>query len=355
MKYELLFVWIGAFALIASSASAGFYTEFNGYRQHKTKRVYANIAFIPIIYFVVTSTWQYWGDYSLYLNNYVLFPTDISQAASVIIQQEDSWLFYAFTYLVKVLSGGNLLAYRLALSLMQSIPIVVMLRRYSGNYAFSVFLFLTAAVPMAWMLNGVRQLCAAAIIYGSTHLYVERKYFKTVLLILFAACFHQSAILMLPMVFISLGKAWNKWTLLCIAGAIVFVSFSASLSGSYNAVMSNIGYDMSSYVNDDGVHPLRVLVNVIPVLLAFLARRKIEEEDSPAINFFVNMALLNFGIYLVGMATSGILIGRVPLYTSMYNFILMPYLIEKLYRGGIRKLMYIAAAAGYFLYYFAQY
>lgn len=355
MDYNYLFIWVGILAFIASSTTTGYFTDENGYEQYKTGKLFAVVAFVPVIYFVVTSTWRYWGDYWGYLSNYSSFPTVFSEALDVIKGQEDSNLFYAFTYFIKVLSGGSEFTYRLSLALLQSLPIIYMLRKYSVNYVFSVYMFIVSAIPLAWMLNGVRQLCAAAIIYGATQLYLDKKYVKTVILILFATMFHQSAIMVLPMVFICQGKAWNRKTLLCILGAIVFVTFFSGLSSSYETVMSNAGYDMSLYAGDDGVHPLRVLVSLTPAVLAFMGRDIIKDEDSPIIHFCTNMSLLNFGIYLVAMVTSGILVGRVPLYTSMYNFILLPYLIDRMFYGGTRRMIYFATVGLYFIYYWGEY
>ena len=355
MDYNYLFIWVGILAFIASSTTTGYFTDENSYEQYKTGKMFAIVAFIPIIYFVVTSTWRYWGDYWGYLSNYSSFPTVFSEALDVIKGQEDSNLFYAFTYFIKVLSGGSEFTYRLSLALLQTVPIIYMLRKYSVNYVFSVYMFIVSAVPLAWMLNGVRQLCAAAIIYGATQMYLDKKYVKTVILILFAAMFHQSAILVLPMVFICQGKSWNKKTLLCILAAIVFVTFFSRFAGSYETVMTNAGYDTSVYSGDDGVHPLRVLVSLTPAVLAFMGRDIIKDEDSPIIHFCTNMSLLAFGIYLVAMVTSGILVGRVPLYTSMYNFILLPYLIDRMFYGGTRRMMYFATVGLYFIYYWVEY
>ena len=355
MDYNYLFIWVGIFAFIASSTTTGYFTDENGYEQYKTGKMFAIVTFIPIIYFIVTSTSRYWTDYGGYLASYSSFPTDFTEALATINGYEDSNFFYAFTYLIKVFSGGNVFAYRLALALLQLLPIIYMLRKYSVNFMFSVYMFVVSAIPLAWMLNGVRQLCAAAIIYGATQLFLDKKYVKTVILILFATMFHQSAIMVLPMVFICQGKAWNRKTLLCILGAIVFVTFFSGLSSSYETVMSNAGYDMSIYAGDDGVHPLRVLVNFVPAVLAFMGRDIVKDEDSPIIHFCTNMSLLTFGIYLVAMVTSGILVGRVPLYTSMYSFILLPYLIDRMFYGGTRRMMYFATVGLYFVYYWVQY
>lgn len=355
MNYNILFVWLAFAAVISKSTRSAFLTTENGYEQLKATKNFAFLTFLPIIIFVCTSTWRYWGDYSGYLANYRSFPTNPTMALSHIMAQKDSRLFYAFTYLVKVLSGGSVLAYRLALAVLQSLPFIYLYRKYSPNYVFSVYLFVATANPIGWMLNGVRQLVAACIIYAATPLIVEKKFFKVILVILFASLFHQTAVLMIPIVFIAQGEAWNWKTNLAIVGAVILAVIFARFSGATDVMLQAAGYDTKNLVGDDGTHPLRVLVSFVPVLLAWMYRRQIKQDNSAAINVFVNMSIVSFGIYLIAMVTSGILVGRVPLYTSLYSFILLPYLIPRLFSRSTAKLVSWITVFFYFLYYYVQY
>lgn len=77
-------------------------------------------------------------------------------------------------------------------------------------------------------------------------------------------------------------------------------------------------------LGDDGVNPLRVLVTAVPVLLAFVQRRRILREENPVIHICVNMSIITVGFNLIAMVTSGILMGRMAIYTNLYSFIIMP-------------------------------
>lgn len=288
--------------------------------------------------------------------NYQMFPTNPTSAFSYIMSLEDSKGFYLFTYLVKILSGGSIIVYRLALAVLQSVPFIYLYRKYSPSYVFSVYLFVVTATPIAWMLNGIRQLIAAAIIYAATPLIAEKKYFKVILVVLLASFFHQTAILMIPVAFIAQGEAWNKKTNLAVIGMIALTLIFTRISGAEDTFYEAAGYSTSDVlVGDDGVHPLRVLVSFVPVFLAYLGRRKIKEVSSPELNVFVNMSIISFGIYLIAMVTSGILVGRVPLYMNLYSYILLPIMIDLLFKGSTRKLVYFSATVLYFLYYYLQY
>lgn len=355
MNYNILFLWTAFLGFTRLLSPANNIITENKYNQRKTTMIFAIIAFVPIVYFVVTSTWQYWGDYSLYIDNYKNFPVSINEAFNHIISQEDSYLFYVFNYVIKVIFNGNVFAYRLSVALLQSIPLILFFKKYSNNYTFTIFLFIANAIPIAWMLNGIRQLCAASILYGATHLFINKKYIRSIIVILIATLFHQSAIIMLPIVFVSMGKPWNKRTMLFILASLFALILFSHNNNVYESAMEDVGYDMSYYTEDDGVNPLRVLVSLVPVLLAYFGKKKINEDNSPIINFCTNMSIINFGLYLVGMVTTGILIGRLPLYTMMYSFILIPYLLNRLFEKQGKIIFYAIATVCYILYYYVQY
>ena len=75
---------------------------------------------------------------------------------------------------------------------------------------------------------------------------------------------------------------------------------------------------------------MRVLFYAVPPVIAFIFRQKLEPyyEKNPIIPICVNMSLITAALYLVGVFTSGILIGRLPIYCEVYNLILIPYLLH---------------------------
>ena len=85
----------------------------------------------------------------------------------------------------------------------------------------SLYLFVASGCHIAWMMNGLRQFLAVSIIMAATPLMLKRKYVPLIGVILLAATVHSSALIMIPIIFIVQGKAWNKKTLLFIGVTIV--------------------------------------------------------------------------------------------------------------------------------------
>jgi hypothetical protein len=92
---------------------------------------------------------------------------------------------------------------------------------------------------------------------------------------------------------------------------------------------------------DDGVNPIRVLVYCVPPILAFIGRKVISKDNDPIINLSVNMSVVTAALYLIAMTTSGVLIGRLPIYTSLFDFILLPYITSKLFSGKTAQIINI--------------
>lgn len=133
-------------------------------------------------------------------------------------------------------------------------------------------MFVASTDYMSWMFNGMRQFIAVSITLGAFSYILEKRYVPVIGLILLAATIHGSALLMLPLVFVIQGRAWNRRTLLLIAvvcGAILFMGQVTDVldhllaETQYSDIVTN-----EIWQNDDGTNLLRVLFYSIPALLA---------------------------------------------------------------------------------------
>ena len=176
---------------------------------------------------------------------------------------------------------------------------------------------------------------------------------------LFASTFHKSALLLIPIGLIVQGKAWNWKTLIVLfftVLAIVFVGTFTNLLGSVleDTQYRNVVFDMT-YYQDDGTNPLRVLVYSVPTILSLIGYRRIKACKDREIHIACNMGIISTALYLISMATSGILLGRLPIYCSLYaNGILLPWELNHVFLRGTGKLVRMAAIAFYMLFYVFQ-
>jgi len=131
---------------------------------------------------------------------------------------------------------------------------MLFLRFFSSNLGFSIFLYFTLAIFYFAHLNLIRQFAAVAIFLFSIRYILNKKLFKYIVCIVFASCFHFSAIVMLPVYYILTRNLGMKIYLLGFA--VMYVSM--------NAIELLAG--MTKY----GVYIDRVFENSANVYLSFL-------------------------------------------------------------------------------------
>ena len=136
----------------------------------------------------------------------------------------------------------------LIIAAIQMLCMAFIYRKYSENYWMSIFIFVAGTDYMSWCQNGIRQFLAIAIIMAGFPLLLKRKYVPLTVIILLGATFHASALLMVPIIFIVQGKAWNKKSVLCILGCILILIFVNRFTDGMNDALSNTQY--SNMVTD---------------------------------------------------------------------------------------------------------
>ena len=183
------------------------------------------------------------------------------------------------------------------------------------------------------MHNGSRQFLAAAIIFGCLPLLIEKRYLLMTIIVLLASQIHISALVFLPFIFIVNGRAWNIRTLFFIVAVIASVFFLDRVSGFITDTMEDTVYssDIIFFVNDDGTNILRVLFYSVPAIMAWVFRPYIDRENDPLINICANLSIVAAGFYVFSYFTSGTLVGRIPIYFSLANYILIPWFISEVF------------------------
>ena len=118
-----------------------------------------------------------------------------------------------------------------------------------------------------------------------------------------------------------------------------------------NTQYSNMVTDYTA-MKDDGTNPIRVLVYCVPTILAFIGRKKIWESESRLFNLSVNMSIISSGLYILSIFTSGIFLGRLPIYCSLYNYILLPWEIQNIFNDKDSRLVFPISVLAYLAFYY---
>jgi len=163
---------------------------------------------------------------------------------------------------------------------------------------------------------------------------------------------------MIPIVFIVQGRAWNKKTIFFTLACVVALTFADQFTNILETLLSDTQYTnvVSDWkgLNDDGTNIIRVLVYSIPAILSFVGRRWIDCENDPCINLCTNMSIISAALYLVSAGTSGVFLGRLPIFTSLYGYILLPYLLDQMFTRRSARILKMMMIVAYLAFYYYQ-
>ena len=354
MRYILILFWMFFTSVLGHTAGMHRRENVLGKEERRATWVYALAVMLPLMALAVTRS-NYFGDTGMYIADFRSIPGNWSGRLEYIRSHTKDTGFYAMGALVSVFAGMHFRYFFLLIALVQGYYLMKVYRKYSEDYWLAIFLFVATTDYLSWMYNGIRQFFAVAITLAAFEPIVKKKYVKAAIIIVFASLFHQSALMMLLIMFIVQGRPWNWKTLLVILCTVAIMSASGVFSDTLDTVLAETQYRnvVSDWRRggDDGTNPLRVLVYSVPTILSLFCRQKIMKSRDRVILVACNMSIISSALYLVSMVTSGIYIGRLPIYCSLYaNGILLPWEFKHFFGKQIR----LFAIVCYLMFYFIQ-
>ncbi|MED4209296.1 EpsG family protein [Priestia megaterium] len=230
-----------------------------------------------------------------------------------------------------------------------NVLIIFTLYKYSRMFELSIYIYITGGLFLVSM-NGIRQTLAAAIAFTATKFLMEGSWKKYMLVVAFASFFHQSALILIPMYFVVRFRAWSKATVALVLLAVIIVIGFNQFSTILFSALENTQYGDYKDYHEGGANILRVIVNMVPLLIAFLGRNKLKgiflNND-----VIVNMTLLGFVFMLI--STQNWIFARFSIYFGLYQLILISWIV-KLFREKDEKLIYYGVLVFYFIYYYYE-
>ena len=351
----LLLILIGVFAPILGFCEN---SNYDGVRQIRYSWFPFFVITIPMIILSGTRIINMldFGDTSAYLRAFNESTTSISELVSGFNENTKDRGFLVFTAIVKSLIGSREILYFLLIASICILCVMNTYKNYSTNFLLSTFLIISYGDYFQWKYNGIRQFIPVAILFACIGLILKKKYVPLIVIILLLSTIHATALLMLPMIFIVQGKAWNKKTFFLTIVIILSITFVDQFTDLITNFMENTQYsgEVEQYLNTEGTSIQRILVYSIPALLSMIFKKYIDEANDPVINLSSNMCLISALSYILSGFTSGLFLGRIPIYFSLYSYILIPWIIEKVFTDKSVKIVYIAMVCFYILYYYYQ-
>lgn len=298
------------------------------------------------------------GDTEVYRKMFLEAPAAFSQISAYLSEHTKDQGFSVLMILIKSIIGNNDKIFFLLVAIFQIFCVVHFFRKYSTDFWLCMFMFVASTDYLSWMFNGIRQFTAVCIILLGFDFVLKKKYIPAILVVLLAATIHGSALLMLPIIFIIQGKAWNRRTLMMIAGVAVAVMFIDQFTSILDTMLTETQYsDLVTneiWINDNGTNIFRVLFYSIPAILSLFGKRYVDKEQSLIAQSCVNCAICTSVIYALSAVSSGIYIGRIPIFVTLQGYASVPWLISHMFANKFARLIKIGLVIGFLAFFYYQ-
>lgn len=354
--YVFMLIWVIIFGILANATSKTVCVDSeNMIYEQRVNLFFALMTFSVIIFFA--SLRSSVADTGAYISMFKSYPSDLSQIDGLLNGVAKRYPgFLVLTVLLKKFTSDYNVWFTI-IAVISGICVMIPLYKYSSNFGVSAFLFM-ASCQFSWMFNGMRQFLVASIIFACTGLVLRKKFIPYAIIVCLLSTIHTSALILIPMYFIVTGEPWNKRTMLFVGAIILAILFTSKFTGMLEDVVENTDYATSMVEfkeTDDGTSIMRIAVESVPVIIAFVYRNRIKDKLTPIIKLSINMSLVSSGLYIISkIARSGIMLGRLPIYFSMYNLILLPWLIKNIFNKEEKRLVYYLMIILYLAFFYYQ-
>lgn len=280
------------------------------------------------------------GDTYFYMHSY-----SISQFPLQKLDFKGEFGFYILQSLLHHISNDpQILIFTTAL--VTNILIVIVLYKYSRMIEVSMYVFIASGLFTVSM-NGLRQTLAASIIFAATSFILKGNWKGFMLVVLLASTIHNSALIFIPIYFIVRRKAWSKVTILLLGIAILVTLMYSTFSSLIFGALSDTEYGHYSTFSEGGANILRIAVTGVPLLIAFMGRKKLRELW-PESDTIVNLSLLGFLFMIISYKDW--IFARFDIYFELYTLILFSWIIP-LFAKKQRYFVYYGLITCYFAYF----
>lgn len=165
---------------------------------------------------------------------------------------------------------------------------------------------------------------------------------------------HSSAIFMAVIVlFIEVNQTFTKKTIFFIGLTVVGTYYSEQVFEFLGETSESLNYADTMAI-DGGSNIFRLIVASVPIIIVLLNYRNVKKIAPPSINVAINMSLIGICFYFAATFTNGVLVGRMPIYFTVYNLYLLPWVIRNCFTKNSRKIVWVLCVVSYLVYFYYQ-
>lgn len=295
-----------------------------------------------------------YNDTYVYINSFENLPGTWEAAISVLTGNGKDKGFDFLGNIFKCFISEDYHMWFLAFAIVEAIILARVMRRETVSLWDACFYFFVSTLYVN-NFSMMRQWFAVVVLFGASKFIKQKRFISFLIICLLAAQIHNSAYLMIVVYFLVQGKPWSrKQNIMIFAFAIAMLLLNPLLETTSDLLQdTTYDYVVNTMQTGNGSSPVRILISAVPVLIAFIYRKRINEADD-MINLCVNMSLINLLLNMVATFTSGLYVIRLSTYMNMYNVILYPYLLNVSVSKMNKKFIKVGFYVFFFLLYIYQ-
>jgi hypothetical protein len=270
---------------------------------------------------------------------------NLHEIKDVLFAMEDGFGFTIYEIIVKAIFGSNYVRFLTVTALITCGSNIKFWRRYSSDFSLAIFLFITTTY-YSFTMAAVRQCLAMAIGIWAIPKFIEKKWLKGVLIVLLAACIHQTSILYLFGIFLT-SNIWNKMTNVLI---LVMVAISSWYDVFITTVAMVTGYGKESFLSD-GTNIYRTFVWLVPVVLSFIYRKKFNRDGNMMSKTAVNLSEIGSALMILASFGAANLMGRAAYLFYPFFILALTEIIDCSFEGKNYYIMRSLCMLGFLMYF----
>lgn len=237
-------------------------------------------------------------------------------------------------------------------SIVVNYAIFKLVKNHSEDKFLSIFLYLCTVYLTT--MNTLRQYFVVGIILLCFPLLLKNRKFIFLCITFLLTTIHSSAFFAGIIFVICCDKFLNKKVIILLIFTLILAFMPAFLFTSFlNLVGVNDYADMYQSINKTGVNNIRILVQLVPVMLAiyyYFKIKKNKKELTLKDSFFLNLNVINFVVFI--LATRNNYLARIAVYFELISIITIPYLLNRIIKKEQRIIFKVLVVFLYSIYFY---
>lgn len=311
---------------------------------HFTKSVLMFIlSFVVLFALIALKSDQVGADNSAYMRAYENLKN------GTLTSQQDSWLGFGFKSIASVFAflGLDYHVFAIAIGFLTLWLFYITIWRNSKSPAMSLFILISTCLYFQ-MFNQYRQMLAIGLVFFSiNYIFRKRNIWKFLMVILLATSIHTTAIIFLPVYFVTRLKLSRNvlvaYVVLAVVCWMLYEPMVNILSNTYYGrtyfgSYLDIAFKTSAIVN--------TLVRVAMLLFVLITYAKKSCKDEKRMNVLIHIAIICTIMQILTLKSS--LFGRLTTYFFVFYILTVPEFVVAFYaKNRLLKLFLILFFLGY--------